>query len=99
MLKLGLNTRQGNIWRTLWKDCFLMSIDYLGKADLNISKMCLLTDWWTFRIMSTIGHSRDESRCKYRLFRLLFVGMLKAMAFFGGPCLFPFPPLSNCNKE
>lgn len=23
--------------------------------------------------------------------------MLKAMAFFGGPCLFPFPPL--CNKE
>lgn len=49
--------------------------------------------------MSTIGHCCDESRSKYRLFGLLFVGMLKTMAFFAGPCRFPFPPLSNCNKE
>lgn len=27
------------------------------------------------------------------------MGLLKAMAFFGGLCLFSFPPLSNCNKE
>lgn len=49
--------------------------------------------------MSTIGHCCDESRCKYRLFGLIFVGMLKTMAFFASPRLFPFPPLSNCNKE